>query len=232
MKLVLRNVKHVPDMRLNVIFASLLDDGYNNNFGDGIWKLTRGSLIVAIGKKNPKLYMTHPKISNNIVNAVENIDMTDVDLAIRDLATSVSRTEFRSKVILLLEKKNILNLVYFDVCGPMKTRTLGGCSYFVTFIDDHSRKYLMCLNNFMPRLREKLGRSSSTDNGGEYNGPFDAYCREHGIRHQKSPPKTPQLNGLVERMNRTLVERVRCLLSHAWLLQSFWGGALNTAICY
>ncbi|GJS40462.1 putative RNA-directed DNA polymerase [Tanacetum coccineum] len=29
------------------------------------------------------------------------------------------------------------------------------------------------------------------DNGGEYIGPFDAYCREHGLQHQKTPPKTP-----------------------------------------
>ncbi|GKA55491.1 putative RNA-directed DNA polymerase [Tanacetum coccineum] len=27
-----------------------------------------------------------------------------------------------------------------------------------------------------------------SDNGGEYIGPFDAYCREHGIQHQKTPP--------------------------------------------
>ncbi|KAL6315857.1 hypothetical protein AAG906_012193 [Vitis piasezkii] len=30
---------------------------------------------------------------------------------------------------------------------------------------------------------------------------------QHGIQDQKTPPKTPQLNGLAERMNRTLVER-------------------------
>ncbi|GJY36124.1 putative RNA-directed DNA polymerase [Tanacetum coccineum] len=56
------------------------------------------------------------------------------------------------------------------------------------------------------------------------------YHIEHGIQHQKTPPKTPQLNGLAERMNRTLVERVRCLLSHAGLPASFWGEALNTAV--
>ena len=49
-----------------------------------------------------------------------------------------------------------------------------------------------------------------------------------GIRHQKTPPKTPQLNGLTERMNRTLVERVRCVLSEAKLPNSFWAEALNT----
>ena len=78
MELVLRNVIYVPDMRLNVISTGLLDDDGYNNFGDGIWKLTRGSLIVTRGKKCPKLYFTHPKISNNIVNCVENIDMTDL----------------------------------------------------------------------------------------------------------------------------------------------------------
>ncbi|GKF55180.1 retrovirus-related pol polyprotein from transposon TNT 1-94 [Tanacetum coccineum] len=64
----------------------------------------------------------------------------------------------------------------------------------------------------------------------EYIGPFDAYCKEHGIQHQKTLPKTPQLNGLAGRMNRTLVERVRCLLSHPGLPASFWGEALNTAV--
>ena len=33
-----------------------------------------------------------------------------------------------------------LELVHSDVCGPMPTVTLGGASYFVTFIDDFSRK--------------------------------------------------------------------------------------------
>ncbi|RVW31737.1 Retrovirus-related Pol polyprotein from transposon TNT 1-94 [Vitis vinifera] len=76
---------------------------------------------------------------------------------------------------------------------------------------------------------EKL-KCIRTDNGGEYSGPFDEYCRQHGIRHQKTPPKTPQLNGLAERMNRTLVERVRCLLSQSQLPRSFWGEALNTVV--
>ncbi|KAD3337006.1 hypothetical protein E3N88_32526 [Mikania micrantha] len=72
--------------------------------------------------------------------------------------------------------------------------------------------------------------SGATYNEGEYIDPFDAYCREKGIRHQKSPPKTPQLYGLTKRMNKTLVDRVRCLLSHAGLPNSFWGEALNTIV--
>ncbi|RDX71970.1 hypothetical protein CR513_48611, partial [Mucuna pruriens] len=69
-----------------------------------------------------------------------------------------------------------------------------------------------------------------SDNGGEYCGPFDVYCRQQGIRHEKTPPKTPQLNGLAERMNRTLIERVRCMLSEAKLPKHFWGEALYTTM--
>ena len=69
-----------------------------------------------------------------------------------------------------------------------------------------------------------------TDNGGEYCGPFDIYCKQHGIAHEKTPPKTPQLNGLAERMNKTLIERVRCMLSEAKLPKHFWGEALYIAV--
>lgn len=68
------------------------------------------------------------------------------------------------------------------------------------------------------------------DNGGEYRGPFEKYCRDHGIRLEKTVPKTPQHNGVAERMNRTIGERIRCLLSHAKLPKSFWGEAMRTAV--
>ena len=33
-----------------------------------------------------------------------------------------------------------LELVHTDICGPMQTPSLGGSIYFLTFIDDFSRK--------------------------------------------------------------------------------------------
>ena len=140
-------------------------------------------------------------------------------------------------------KTELLELVHSDLCGPMKTKTLGGALYFVTFIDDCSRKLwvyvlktkdqvLGVFKQFQASVERETGKKLKcirTDNGGEYCGPFDEYCKHQGIRHQKTPPKTPQLNGLAERMNRTLMERVRCLLSEAKLPNSFWGEALLTA---
>ena len=34
----------------------------------------------------------------------------------------------------------LLEVVYTDVCGPFEIESLGGNRYFVTFIDDYSRK--------------------------------------------------------------------------------------------
>jgi hypothetical protein len=33
-----------------------------------------------------------------------------------------------------------LEIVHTDLCGPMQTPSLTGCVYFMTFIDDFSRK--------------------------------------------------------------------------------------------
>ena len=37
-------------------------------------------------------------------------------------------------------KPNVLDLIYFDVCGPIDVESIGGNKYVVTFIDDASRK--------------------------------------------------------------------------------------------
>ncbi|GKC72575.1 retrovirus-related pol polyprotein from transposon TNT 1-94, partial [Tanacetum coccineum] len=54
-----------------------------------------------------------------------------------------------------------------------------------------------------------------SDNGGEYSSrDFIEYCAENGIRMLKTIPKTPQQNGVAERMNRTLNERAKISLAH------------------
>jgi len=48
MQLLLKRVKHAPDIRFNLISVQMLDDsGYENHFGSEKWKLSRGNLIVA-----------------------------------------------------------------------------------------------------------------------------------------------------------------------------------------
>ena len=54
------------------------------------------------------------------------------------------------------------------------------------------------------------------------------YYQKDGIQRHKTVTYTPQHNGLVERMNKTILERVRCLLLSAKLPKSFWGEAVHT----
>uniref|UniRef100_A0A2N9HL00 Integrase catalytic domain-containing protein n=1 Tax=Fagus sylvatica TaxID=28930 RepID=A0A2N9HL00_FAGSY len=69
-----------------------------------------------------------------------------------------------------------------------------------------------------------------SDNGEEYiDGGFKEFCTANGIRMEKTIPRTPQQNGVAERMNRTLNERARSMRLHAGLPETFWADAVNTA---
>ena len=60
------------------------------------------------------------------------------------------------------------------------------------------------------------------------SGEFISYLKSEGIRHELTVPKTPQQNGVAERMNRTLMETVRSMLSDAKLPHKLWAEALST----
>ena len=61
-----------------------------------------------------------------------------------------------------------------------------------------------------------------TDNGLEFcNKEFDESCSESGIGRYKTIPYAPQQNGVVERMNRTILERVRSILNESGLPKVF-----------
>ena len=55
------------------------------------------------------------------------------------------------------------------------------------------------------------------------------FCVDHGIVEQFTTPYTPQLNGVAEIINRTLVECARCMLKHAKMSKSYCGEAVMTA---
>ena len=80
-KLVLKEVRHVPDMYLNLISVGKLDDvGLINQFGDCKWKLTKGNMIVARGKKEGFVYVIHGRICKgeaNIAHGDSSMELWD-----------------------------------------------------------------------------------------------------------------------------------------------------------
>jgi hypothetical protein len=102
------------------------------------------------------------------------------------------------------EKKNeSLELVHTDVWGPTQVSSLGGSHYYVTFIDDATRKtWVYCIRQksyvfdtfkkWKALIENETGKSLKclrSDNGGEYcNKEFDDYYSYHGIRREKTVP--------------------------------------------
>lgn len=139
-----------------------------------------------------------------------------------------------------------LELIHTDVCGPMEKKSIGGASYFVTFIDDMTRRVFVYFIKSKDEVYEKfvvfknmaesqLGRKIKairSDNGREFvNKRFDNLLQENGIVRQLTVPYSPQQNGVAERANRTLVEMARSLLIHSGMTESLWAEAVMTA-CY
>ncbi|PKI65860.1 hypothetical protein CRG98_013764 [Punica granatum] len=73
-KLLLKKVRHVPEICLNLISTGYLDDeSYSNEFSNGRWKLSKGSLIVAArGQKTDTLYRLCARHNSDQFNVVED----------------------------------------------------------------------------------------------------------------------------------------------------------------
>lgn len=142
------------------------------------------------------------------------------------------------------ESKKILELVHMDVCGPLPIKSLGGHTNFLTIIDDFSRKLFLFVmksktevfdifSDFVNMAEKQTGQTLKairTDNGTEFvNQKFGNFCNEKGVIHQRTIPYSPQQNGVAERYNRTIMERVRGMLLDSELGQHFWAEAAKTA---
>ncbi|GJX35781.1 retrotransposon protein, putative, ty1-copia subclass [Tanacetum coccineum] len=140
--------------------------------------------------------------------------------------------------------KDLLGLIHTDVCGPFRIVSRQGASYFVTFTDDFSRYgYVYLLKHkhevfetfkvFQKEVENQLGKTIKSlryDRGGKYmSQEFLDHLREHGIIAHRTPPYTPQHNGVSERRNQTLLDMVRSMMSQTTLPKSFWDYALETA---
>ena len=126
----------------------------------------------------------------------------------------------------------------------MHVQASSGSISFITLTDDFSRFGWVYLMTYMSEAFEKFrefknevekqsGKSIKTlrsDQEGEYlSTKFTLFLKDNGILAQLTPPYTPQMNGVSERRNRTLLDMVRSMMSFSKLLISLWGYALEIA---
>nr|GFA33811.1 hypothetical protein [Tanacetum cinerariifolium] len=144
------------------------------------------------------------------------------------------------------EKTNleVLNTLHMDLCGPMRVQTINGKKYILVIVDDYSRftwvKFLRSKDEtpdvvikFITQIQvglNKTVRYIRTDNRTEFvNHTMTEYYERIGIFHQKTMPRTPQQNGVVERRNRTLIEAAQTMLIFSKALMFLWAEGVATA---
>lgn len=126
----------------------------------------------------------------------------------------------------------------------MENTSIGGSKYFLTLIDEYTRKVFIYFlkskdqvasyfEQFQAQVENETGqriKKLRMDNGREYvNQNLERTLRNSGIKYQLTVPYSPQLNGLAERMDRTLVEKARSMLFESDLPTCYWAEVSTAA---
>ena len=119
--------------------------------------------------------------------------------------------------------------------------SIGGNHYFVSFIDDYSRRYwvytmkhkgkvIELFVEWKGNIEKNTGRKTKvhrSDNSGEYNSDlFLQLCRDKSVERYFIVREIPQQNGMAERMKMTLLE----MLSNMGLSKKIWAEALANIV--
>jgi transposase InsO family protein len=140
-----------------------------------------------------------------------------------------------------LHSSRIFEMVHSDIMEMPVAKD--GSRYVITFTDDHSRgswayamgwkhEALQKFRQFEAWVYRQFGAQIKrflTDNGREYL-PIGTYLEPQGVEFDTSPPYCKGQNGLAERTNRTIRERINTLLSDAKLPPSWWIEILDTVV--
>ena len=136
-------MRHVPNLRLNLMSGIALDkEGFHYYFGNGRWKLTKGTMVIARGEVCYTLYKTQGKICKNGLNVAVD---SSPSLWLRRLG------HMSEKELQILAKKNSIPFALGTLLDP--------CDYFligkrhkVSFCNKSTKKleiqelvYFLCL---------------------------------------------------------------------------------------
>jgi len=145
----------------------------------------------------------------------------------------------------------VLERIHMDLQGPFKVSSLTGNNYIVGFIDAYSRMsftyyvkqksdvYDVLINKFFPNVIDFVRHSNIpmndtptviiSDNGEFKSDRVHEFLANHGIRQMFTCPYTPEHNGLIERLWRTLHTMASAMMNEKHVMPELWEEAHNTA---
>src|SRR5271155_4114551 len=140
----------------------------------------------------------------------------------------------------------VLELVHSDLCGEIDPTTFGGTKYYLLFTDDLTRmshiyplkkkssaEVLEKFMEYKAEVEKQTGRVIKrlrTDGGGEYEKWMGIHLKGSGIIHETTAPYSPDQNGVAERANRTIMERVKSIITEFKLDKRLWMEIVDTVV--
>ncbi|KAH9649108.1 Integrase catalytic domain-containing protein [Citrus sinensis] len=228
----LREVRYVPELKRNLISLGMLDQmGLNIKLESGELRISNGDGVVMKGYKRNGVYVLNGEAITglsgvSISSSCDNTLLWHLRLghmslrSLRELqkqevlgSSQISELDFYEDFVLgkatrntfgklVHSTKGILEYIHSDLWGPAQTVSLGGNTYFLSLIDDYSRRVWVYVLNHKDQVFGKFREWKSlvenqtglkvkkliTDNGLEFcNHEFDSFCTDHGIaRHRTS----------------------------------------------
>jgi Reverse transcriptase (RNA-dependent DNA polymerase)/GAG-pre-integrase domain len=135
--------------------------------------------------------------------------------------------------------------IHSDLWGKAPVESINHKLYYISFTDDHSRftkiYFLYTRDESYESYRSYEAWLSTqknakikclcTDRGGEYLGnEFSAHLRSAGTIRRLTVHDTPEHNGVSERLNRTIMEKVHAMLHDSGLPKFLWAEAVAHAV--
>ncbi|GJU56661.1 retrotransposon protein, putative, ty1-copia subclass [Tanacetum coccineum] len=255
LEIVLNNCHYAPSITRGVIYVSrLYEDGFINRFVNNTIQVSRNNMVYFSAILKDDIFEID--LSNSYANesSIYTISNKRAKLDLDSALLWHCRLKHISKKrVEKLQHDGLLNstdLRAFEKCVPCMSGKMTRKHYThqvdngpKTYLTITQRCYVYLLKHkhevfetfkvFQKEVEKSIGKilkSLRSDRRGEYmSQEFLDHLKEHGIIAHRTPPYTPQHNGVSERRNRTLLDMVRSMMSQTTLPKSFWDYALETA---
>ncbi|GFX92868.1 retrovirus-related Pol polyprotein from transposon TNT 1-94 [Trichonephila clavipes] len=219
------------------------ENAYLSSFTSKKSKTLPGATAAAHGDPNGKNDYQKRSDLKPITNMKMSLATEDKSCPVEGIGTlrfRQSQESFIQKTGAVRSKRP-LELLHMDLCGPMPTESQGGNKYFLSIIDDYSRKVTVfpirnksdvfhTFIRFQKRAERFLSKkviAVRTDGGLEFcNKDMDNFLTELGIKHEVTNSYTPEMNGVAERFNLTALDGIKTLLKSSEVPHKLWGEAL------
>ncbi|GBN23544.1 Copia protein [Araneus ventricosus] len=230
-EIVLTNVLFIPELNGNLISVKQIQKaGYSELFKDNKAIVKGKNKTFVLCEQNSKgQYISDfiPTVSNTLVAETEEAELWHRRLghsgnhALRKLGLPTSDSFCENCVLAKQSAEPIgkenrrrenapMRMIHSNLCGPVEPATLSEFNKFLKVIDTVKR--IRC------------------GNAKEYvSGELQKVARNADVEIDPCPLYTPQLNGVAQRMNRTLFDKARAMLYHSKLPKSCWGYAIQAA---